>query len=445
MEKIWNFFDNLNEVVYASDIDTNELVFMNKKALKIYGFNSISEIIGKKCFEIIRGSSTSCAMCNNHELKSGYFKEWQSYNPVLNKYYLIKNTLIENDGHKYRLEISIDISSQNIQAGLIDNYKNLETLVNEGMRLALSEPDPDKSINIILEYLGKALHGERTYIFERNIRGNDDNTYEWVASGITAEKDNLQDVPAKVCANWYKNFSINKNIIIEDLENIREKDPLQYDNLKRQSIHSLVVVPLYDDQKIIGFYGVDNPTVKSLNYASNMLQITGHFMISSLKRRNLMHQLEHMSYYDQLTGFGNRYAVNKYVSELQSTDSFGLVYCDITGLKHINDSEGHAAGDRFIQNACSSLKRVFGHNGLFRIGGDEFIVICTGTSHEAFLKSIDTLKTDMDEHSVCMAVGYIWQDNTPSNIDKLLSESERLMYIDKDAYYSKHNIERRKY
>ena len=328
---------------------------------------------------------------------------------------------------------------------MIDNYKNLETLVNEGMRLALSEPDPDKSINIILEYLGKALHGERTYIFERNIRGNDDNTYEWVASGITAEKDNLQDVPAKVCANWYKNFSINKNIIIEDLENIREKDPLQYDNLKRQCIHSLVVVPLYDDQKIIGFYGVDNPTVKSLNYASNMLQITGHFMISSLKRRNLMHQLEHMSYYDQLTGFGNRYAVNKYVSELQPTDSFGLVYCDITGLKHINDSEGHAAGDRFIQNACSSLKRVFGHNGLFRIGGDEFIVICTGTSHEAFLKSIDTLKTDMDEHSVCMAVGYIWQDNTPSNIDKLLSESEKLMYIDKDAYYSKHNIERRKY
>ena len=152
-----------------------------------------------------------------------------------------------------------------------------------------------------------------------------------------------------------------------------------------------------------------------------------------------------MSYYDQLTGFGNRYAVNKYVSELQSTDSFGLVYCDITGLKHINDSEGHAAGDRFIQNACSSLKRVFGHNGLFRIGGDEFIVICTGTSYEAFLKSIDTLKTDMDEHSVCMAVGYIWQDNTPSNIDKLLSESEKLMYIDKDAYYSKHNIERRKY
>lgn len=53
---------------------------------------------------------------------------------------------------------------------MIDNYKNLETLVNEGMRLALSETDPDKSINIILEYLGKALHSERTYIFEKNAR-----------------------------------------------------------------------------------------------------------------------------------------------------------------------------------------------------------------------------------------------------------------------------------
>ena len=55
-------------------------------------------------------------------------------------------------------------------------------------------------------YIGKALNGERTYIFEKNIYGRDDNTYEWTADGIRSEKDNLQNLPPEVCANWYKCF-----------------------------------------------------------------------------------------------------------------------------------------------------------------------------------------------------------------------------------------------
>lgn len=61
----------------------------------------------------------------------------------------------------------------------------------------------------------------------------DVDTHEWVANGITPEKDNLQNLPPEICANWYRQFCEDKNIIIEDLEDIRESDPLQYDNLKR--------------------------------------------------------------------------------------------------------------------------------------------------------------------------------------------------------------------
>ncbi len=91
------------------------------------------------------------------------------------------------------------------------------------------------------------------FLEKKNLLGNDDNTYEWVANGIRPEKDNLQNVPAEVCENWYRNFSESKNIIISNLENIRESDPLQYENLKQQNISTLVVVPLYEGQKIIGF------------------------------------------------------------------------------------------------------------------------------------------------------------------------------------------------
>ncbi len=176
------------------------------------------------------------------------------------------------------------------------SVQNLEVVINEGLRVALLEETPDQSLEVLLEHLGKALNGERTYIFEQNGSGGDDNTYEWTADGVEPEKENLQNVPPEVCASWYRNFGIGKQIVIENLEDIRETDPLQYENLKRQSIHSLVVVPLYDGKKIIGFYGVDNPPVKSLEYASNMLQTAAYFIVSSLKRRNLVRALQKRSY-----------------------------------------------------------------------------------------------------------------------------------------------------
>ena len=178
----------------------------------------------------------------------------------------------------------------------IQSVQNLESIINEGLRVALLEETPDQSLDVLLEHLGKALNGERTYIFEQNESGGDDNTYEWTADGVKPEKENLQNVPPEVCASWYRNFGIGKHIVIESLEDIRETNPLQYENLKRQSVHSLVVIPLYDGKKLIGFYGVDNPPVNSLEYASNMLQTAAYFIVSSLKRRNLVRELQKRSY-----------------------------------------------------------------------------------------------------------------------------------------------------
>ncbi len=176
------------------------------------------------------------------------------------------------------------------------SVQNLEAIINEGLRVALLEETPDQSLGVLLEHLGKALNGERTYIFEQNESGGDDNTYEWVDAGVEAEQANLQNVPSEVCASWYRNFSVGRHIVIKNVEDIRQTEPLQYENLKRQGIHSLVVVPLYDGKRIIGFYGVDNPPVKSLEYASNMLQTAAYFIVSSLKRRNLFRELQKRSY-----------------------------------------------------------------------------------------------------------------------------------------------------
>ncbi len=444
MKKIWEFFENLNEYVYVSDIDTNELVYMNRKILETNGFHSLKDIEGKKCYEVLQNCSEPCAICNNHELTEGHFKEWAYYNPILDKHLVLKDTLIVENGRRYRMELAFDAETSDWKSNMVHSYQNMEKLVNEGLKLALQADTSDGTIDVILEYLGKALNAERTYIFEQNERGGDDNTYEWVANGITPEKDNLQDVPPEVCAKWYQKFSENKKVLIEDLEDIREEDPLQYENLKRQNIRSLVVIPLYDDEKIIGFYGVDNPPKGMLDYTSDMLQIMGHFITSSLKMRNLVTMLQKMSYSDQLTQFGNRYAMNQHIANMPDGESVGVVFCDVTGLKRVNDTQGHDAGDKLILSACECLRRVFDGYELFRIGGDEFLCLCPGIEEERLNEKVEVLKKDIQENSIVMAIGAVWQKEGKKKIDRLLFESERLMYEDKSAYYKKAGIDRRR-
>ena len=168
MGKLWEFFENMNEIVYVSDMDTYRLVYMNKKARSIYEIDSVEWLAGRKCYEILQAGGCACTVCNNEALEEGQFIEWQYYNPVLQRHYMLKDTMIVEDGKRYRLEIAMDASMYEQKNVALNRYENLETLTNEGLRVAMTAPTAAKSLDIVLEYIGRALHGERTYIFEKN-------------------------------------------------------------------------------------------------------------------------------------------------------------------------------------------------------------------------------------------------------------------------------------
>lgn len=443
MGRIWEFFDDVDALSYVTDIDTYDLVYLNKKALSLFDLQSVEELSGKKCYEVLYNSSEPCSGCNIPKLSEGNILNGRYYSMRQNDYLTVKNTIVTEQGRRYRVELALYDKTAKQQDSEVHDFQNLEALANEGLRIALKAPTPDQSLDIILEYIGKALHAERTYIFEQNAQGGDDNTYEWVAKGITPEKENLQDVPPEVCASWYRLFRENKSIRIRDVEDIRESEPLQYEILKQQNIHSLVVVPLYEDGKIIGFYGVDNPPGAGLAYAQNMLQIMAHFIISSIRGRKLVSQLQLMSYTDQLTRLGNRFAMDRYIEQISASDTLGVVYCDITGLKKINDTQGHEAGDRLIEQAALSLRSVFGGFGLFRIGGDELLALCPRITEEALREKVLRLKENMQAHAVTIAVGAVWEKDFSTGIDQLLSEADKRMYEDKRAYYEHAEADRR--
>lgn len=304
---------------------------------------------------------------------------------------------MEENGRRYRMEIAIDMSIQAKQKQTIKEYSNNEALVNEGLRLALSADTPDQSINILLEYLGHALQSERVYIFEENTDGSYDNTYEWCAGGVIPQKDNLQQVPYEAVELWFKTFRNNENVLITDIELTRESDPLAYEYLKPQGIRSLVVSPLIANKQIIGFYGVDNPPADFLGHISTMFQVVGHFMVSLLKRRELVKRLENLSYYDQLTGAKNRHAMDEYIETASANKSIGILYGDVMGLKKLNDTKGHSAGDALLINAFISLAQHFSDYSIFRIGGDEFLVLCSGINEEDMLARTAALRKTLEK------------------------------------------------
>jgi diguanylate cyclase (GGDEF)-like protein len=435
LKKLFELFENLNEIVYISDTDTRELVYMNRKTREFYNIPSMEEVRGRHCYEILQESLCPCALCNKDKLKVGEFYEWDYFNPIMHRRYLIKDTLLEEDGHRYRLEIAFEQKQTELHDKILNQYINNEQIINEGLQLSLSYTNPDEAFNVLLEYVGKALKCERIYIFEEK-EGHYYNSYEWCSTGVTPQIQNLQYIPYEDASIWLTQFQRHENVVIRDLELIRECNPVIYEYLQPQDIHSIVVSPLTLHNKVIGFFGVDNPPEEFLDNISTLFMILGHFIVSSLRRRDLYKQMENLSYNDQLTGFGNRHLMEHSMAALQPCDSLGIVYCDVTGLKMVNDTQGHKAGDQLLIRACKCLRRVFPDHMCFRVGGDEFLVLCPGITEKELASRREQLKEDMTTHNVMMALGCIWCPDSNQDIDKLIAEADRLMYQDKREYYA---------
>ena len=63
-------------------------------------------------------------------------------------------------------------------------------------------------------------------------------------------------------------------------------------------------------------------------------------------------------------------------------ESFSVVVCDVNGLKHVNDTLGHKAGDEYICAACDMICEIYDHSPVYRLGGDEFTVVLSGHDYD---------------------------------------------------------------
>ena len=195
------------------------------------------------------------------------------------------------------------------------------------------------------------------------------------------------------------------------------------------------------------------------NSISSMVEDVQHYAadllvkddeISSMKE--YVNKMDVLAYRDTLTGAGNKAAYEKAKTRLDwdilgETANFGIVMADLNYLKKINDSFGHDKGNEYLKKMHELLTSVFTESSVFRIGGDEFVLIVEGNEMEQCPKLIEKVKNQMKDlladktlepwQRVSTAIGYaIYQKGTDSDADSVFRRADEAMYADKKSMHA---------
>lgn len=145
--------------------------------------------------------------------------------------------------------------------------------------------------------------------------------------------------------------------------------------------------------------------------------------------------LERNAYIDPLTNLGNRNGFDCHVEQLwHKGDPFTCAYIDIDHLKHCNDRFGHAEGNRYILSICRTLSETMEHDEmLFRIGGDEFVLISPSANEIELEQRLEQVRTRLIEASSGGKAPMIGSFSFGcSRVDPLAGDTRRQMTMDAD-------------
>ena len=223
-----------------------------------------------------------------------------------------------------------------------------------------------------------------------------------------------------------------------------------------------VLTPIYDSRGICQCYvGADCSMDQLTGYVWKIIRQVVHAfvivfavaLIAAIVMTNIsfkrMKKLENRAYIDTLTGLQNRTAFYENMGGLtkkieDGTADFSTLMIDVNYLKKVNDVYGHEQGNTYLQNAANLIRKHFGNEGLYRIGGDEFAMLLEGKAQEGTEEKIRAFKEEMaqiqaDEslqpwEKPSAAVGlakYIPGEHDMP--DAVLRQADEYMYADKVA------------
>ncbi len=405
--------DNTDNFIYIVDPDTYDIIHMNQKALAMYGNPHKSEWSSQKCYEFLHGKTEPCEFCTNQYTTEHKFYEWKYYHPRFEKTYLFKDKLVPLNGKLVKLQVATDITKLvSLESELKDKLEE-QTLLLNCIKMLHMGKIPNESIEeilrIVCEFFG-APEGMILQIAQDGLTVN--GTHKWSGEQTNATTPILQNHPLAAIQPFLDKFNQTDAIYLSDLSHPKSLISPEYSSAWLSDIRNLIYAPILDDTgKLIGIFGVHNPTHNIDKYW--LLGSLSVFVSDFLEKNKLIDSLSELSYYDTLTGVKNRHSYRKALLEIDEgrVSSLGVVYIDITGLSRINEEKGTRYGDEVIKRMAHILSDVFDES-IFRVGGDEFVVLDKNVSELAFEGKINVLKNTLfEEDELKASVGFTWNND----------------------------------
>ncbi len=192
MEKV---MDSLNTCIYVSDVETDEILYINKTMREAFGN---AELVGKTCWQVLQaGMEARCPFCPVPRLLGGEGKVvWDERNTVNGRYYTNTDTLIDWVGDKkVHIQHSVDVTEVKLAHVETEKQYRQQELISSILMNFASSATFDEIVNSVLRSLAGFFEADRAYLYkhveeDHNFRI----TYEWKAQGLASLFDKLETV-----------------------------------------------------------------------------------------------------------------------------------------------------------------------------------------------------------------------------------------------------------
>lgn len=117
--------DSHDGLVYVTDMETNEVIFVNKKLLQVIGKNK-AKVFGKPCYQALQDKECPCEFCTNSILSENKYYDWEIFREDMQRYFVLHDKLLILGDRKFRVEVGTDITDQVLEKREIKNKLNME-------------------------------------------------------------------------------------------------------------------------------------------------------------------------------------------------------------------------------------------------------------------------------------------------------------------------------
>lgn len=214
-----------------------------------------------------------------------------------------------------------------------------------------------------------------------------------------------------------------------------------------QTIFAAYPKPLMERLEYVPVYLLFSLIVISFYVVFIQSIVKTHRILEQNKRLQQEQVLYHIAFTDALTGLPNRASYTETINTLERTRgdyaSLCCVVMDMNGLKVINDTQGHLAGDSALQTVAEALCHAFDRKEhTFRIGGDEFCVFMQNTDKNGLAACLASLEQHLarrgDEQRLplSVSVGYAFLAGDEDSVERMFDRADKQMYEQKQRYHS---------